>query len=61
LWLAGTPAGADVSDASSSTHCAEIGVNAAVGNKAIYLALGCCPTARVRASTHNDVLHWTKR
>ena len=29
-------------------------------NKAIYLALGCCPTARVRASTHKDVLHLDK-
>ena len=39
----------------------KIGVDAVVGNEAIYLVLGYCPTARVRASTQNDVLHWTKR
>jgi putative transposase len=35
----------------------KISEDSVVRNKAIYLALGCCPTARVRASTHNDVLH----
>jgi putative transposase len=35
----------------------KISEDSVVRNKAIYVALGCCPTARVRASTHNDVLH----
>jgi hypothetical protein len=35
----------------------KISEDSVVRNKAIYLALGCCPMARVRASTHNDVLH----
>jgi hypothetical protein len=39
----------------------KINEDSVVRNKTVYLALGCCPTARVRASTHNEVPHLDKR